>query len=116
MERLISVIIKNDINVTKENYKANIYENKIVYNEKNCKMIINLSEYKIIRENKEYLIELNFEPNKITKGIYYLKNQNSKIILEILTDYFIVEKNMIIIKYEIITTKQEVIFKLEYVK
>ena len=35
------------------------------------------------------------------------------IELKILTDYFIVEKKVIIIKYKILTTNQNVIFKVE---
>ena len=59
---------------------------------------------------------MNFIPNKKTKGKYLLKENNSIIDLEILTDYLIVEDNLIILKYNVITTEQDVIFKLECVK
>ena len=50
------------------------------------------------------------------KGKYLLKGNNSTIDLDILTDYLIVEDNLIILKYNVITTNQDVIFKLECVK
>ena len=53
---------------------------------------------------------------KNTKGKYLLKGNNSTIDLDILTDYLIVEDNLIILKYNVITTNQDVIFKLECVK
>ena len=112
----IVVTIKNKNDVSVEKYIAIKDNNKIAYQEKDCKTKIILNGFKIIRENKEYLIEMNFIPNKKTKGKYMLKENHYGIDLDILTDYLIIEDNLIILKYNVITTEQEVIFKLEYVK
>ena len=56
---------------------------------------------------------MEFIPNKETKGSCKLKKENIAIDLEILTDYIIIEENIIIIKYKVLTTQQDVLFKLE---
>ena len=112
----VKVTIKNESNVCTEEYFVKKIKEKIIYYEKNCKTTIFLNNFKIIRENDEYVIELNFIPNKITNGKYLLKKENSEILLEIMTDYLIIDDNLIILKYKVITTDQDVIFKLEYVK
>ena len=112
----IKVIIKNKDNISEENYKAIKNNNKITYKEKECKTTIFLDEFKIIRENNDYLMEMNFIPNKQTNGKYILKENKQEINLDILTDYLIIEDNLIILKYNVLTTDQDVIFKLEYVK
>ena len=112
----VVVTIKNKNDISEEKYIAIKTNNKITYQEKDCKNKILLDDFKIIRENEDYLIEMNFIPNKKTKGKYLLKENNSIIDLEILTDYLIVEDNLIILKYNVITTEQDVIFKLECVK
>ena len=112
----VVVTIKNKNDISEEKYIAIKNNKKITYQEKNCKTKILLDNFKIIRENEDYLVEMNFIPNKKTKGKYLLKENNNQIELEILTDYLIVEDNLILLKYKVITTEQDVIFKLECVK
>ena len=58
-------------------------------------------------------MDFNFVKNQITKAKYILKNINKTIDLEIFTDYIIVEDKLIIIKYKVLPTEQDVIFKLK---
>ena len=112
----IKVIIKNENEISEEEYCAVKTSKKITYQEKECKTTIILDDFKIIRENEDYLLEMNFIPNKKTIGKYILKESQNEINLEILTDYLIIEESLIILKYSVLTTEQDVIFKLECVK
>ena len=109
----INVIIKSNGEEIEENYLALKNNNKIIYQEKDCKTTVNLDEFKIKRENDDYLLEMDFIPDKETKGKYLLKKENSLIDLTILTDYLIMEDNLIILKYNVTTTNQDVIFKIK---
>ena len=109
----INVIIKSNGEEIEENYLALKNNNKIIYQEKDCKTTVNLDEFKIKRENDDYLLEMDFLPDKETKGKYLLKKENSLIDLTILTDYLIMEDNLIILKYNVTTTNQDVIFKIK---
>ena len=110
----IKVIIKNNSDISEEKYLALKDEQKIEYFEKDVKTSLILkNNIKLKRENDNYFLEMEFIPNKTTEGIYKLKNENLNISLEISTDYVIIEENFIIIKYKVISTKQDVIFKIE---
>ena len=110
----IKVTLKNNDEEIVENYKAIFNNNRIIYQEKEYKVTIITSDIlKLKRENNDCIIEMEFIPNKQTKGICYLKDQNSQIELDILTDYVIIEKDIIIVKYKVLTTNQEVIYKVE---
>lgn len=111
----IIVTLKNNDNISEEKYIALKNNNKIIYEEKEYKTTIYLDNFKIVRENNECLIEMNFIPNKTTSGKFLMKNKNNQIDLEILTDYLIIEDDLIILKYNVLTTEQDVIFKLESV-
>ncbi len=110
------ITIKNDDSISEEVYTIIKTKNKIFYQEKEYKTTIILDNFKIIRESNECIIELNFIPNKNTNGKYLLKENNKQIDLDILTDYLIIEDNLLILKYKVLTTDQDVIFKLESVK
>ena len=110
----IKVIIKNNDEISEEKYTALKSEQKIEYFEKEFKTSLFLKDVvKIKRENDDYLFNMEFIPNKETKGSCKLKKENAIIDLNILTDYVIIEENIIIIKYNVLTTEQDVIFKLE---
>ncbi len=111
----IIVTLKNNKNISEEKYIALKNKDKIIYEEKEYKTTIFLNDFKIVRENKDCLIEMNFIPDQTTKGKCLLKENNSQIDLEILTDYLIIEDDLIILKYNVLTTEQDVIFKLESV-
>lgn len=110
----IKVTLKTAEDESVENYSAIKSENKIIYQEKEYKVTLTTSDIlKLKRENDEYLFDMEFEANKQTKGTCLLKKENSKIELDILTDYVIIEDNCFIIKYKVLTTNQEVLYKLE---
>ena len=90
------------------------HNNRIIYQEKEYKVTLITSDIlKLKRENDDSLIEMEFIPNKQTKGICYLKEQNSQINLDILTDYVIINEDIIMVKYKVLTTNQEVVYKVE---
>jgi len=112
--KTIKVSLKNDSEESIEKYQAIKNNNKIIYNEKEFKVTLNYNDtFKMTRENGEYLFELEFISNKKTKGICTLKNEGATLELDILTDYIIIEDNLIIIKYDVITTNQSVIYRME---
>lgn len=110
----IKVILKSDSEESIENYTAIRDKNKIIYQEKEYKVTLIIDKsLKLKRENEKYLFEMEFIADKQTKGICYLKGEKSQIDLDILTDYVIVEESVIIVKYKVLTTNQEVIYKVE---
>ena len=110
----IKVILKNNDDESVETYSAIKSENKIIYQEKEYKVTLNFeNDLRLKRENDEYLFDMKFIANKQTKGICYLKKENYQIELDIFTDYVIIEDNCFIIKYKVLTTNQEVLYKLE---
>ena len=110
----IKVIIKNNNEVSEEKYVALKNKQKIEYFEKEFKTSLFLKDVvKIKRENEDYLFDMEFIPDKETKGMCKLKKEDAIIDLKILTDYVIIEENVIIIKYKVLTTEQDVVFKLE---
>lgn len=113
----IRTTIQNNDEISIENYTAIKNQNKIIYNEKEYKITIYLEDStKIIRENDDYLFSLEFISDKQTRGTCLLKENNSIVDLDILTDYVIIQDDLIIIKYKVLTTQQDVIFKLEVLK
>ena len=112
--KTIKVVLKNNNEESIEKYDAIVNNKRIIYNEKEYKVKVDYNEnLKIIRESNDCLIKLEFISNKKTKGICSLKKENSNLELDILTDYIIIEDNLIIVKYDVITTNQSVIYRLE---
>ena len=113
----IEVILKtNDCN-SMEEYNALLNNNKLIYQEKEFKTTLTIDKkFTMKRESAEYLFYLEFEANKCTNGYCMIKNYNKRINLDILTDYIIIEKELLILKYKIITTEQEVIHRLNLLK
>lgn len=109
----IKVILKsNDVEST-NNYKAIVNNKKIIYNDE-CKVVIDYNDYLIVtKENDDYLLELIFKENKCR---YFLKKENSEIFLNLITDYIIIENNLIMVKYNIKETNNNVLYRLEILK
>lgn len=116
-EMNIKITLKNDDIISEENYIAKITDKKIVYYEKEYKVTILLSEnLKLIRENDDIKIELEFISNTKTIGKCLLKKENLVTYLDVFTDYVIMEENLIIVNYNVITTEQNVLYRLEMLK
>ena len=110
----INVIIKNKDGIINNNYVALKNKNRIIYYEKDYKTTIFLDNFKIIRENKDCIINMNFEQSKQTIG--NIDVNNNKLDLEIYTYCLDVLDDYIKLKYKIITTNQEVTFELKKCK
>lgn len=110
----IKVTLKTDDVESTQEYNAIISNKKIIYNEKEYKVIIDYNDIlRITRENNEYLFKLEFINNKKTTSKCILKENNSELYLDILTDYIIIEDNLLIVKYDVITTNQSVLYRME---
>lgn len=106
-KKLTIILINNEIR-EEYNLLASYDENKkiITYNESKdllTEVTLDLKEKKLIRNNKDYLIECNFIENK---EIIELKELNNKIILDIKTDIFKIDNSQIEIKYEILDSNE----------
>ena len=110
----INVIIKNEDGIINNNYVALKNKNRIIYYEKDYKTTIFLDNFKIVRENKDSIINMNFEQSKQTIG--KIDVNNNKLDLEIYTYFLDVLDDYIKLKYKIITTNQEVTFELKKCK
>ena len=91
-------------------------KNNIIYKDNNVSVKIIFSDIiKIIRENSEYKIELNFNKNKKTKINYLLKEYNKSLELNLVTKNININNNYIEILYEIIDNNEgNINFKLEF--
>lgn len=116
MKIKIRVILKNNDMVSNMEYTAIKDDKKIIYKDKDGNVTLMLgSPLRLIRENNDSKVDLEFIPNNITKGNCLLKKENLNIDLEILTDYVIID-DIISIKYKVVTTEQDVVYKLEVLK
>lgn len=91
-------------------------KNNIIYKDNNVSVKIIFSDIiKIIRENSEYKIELNFNKNEKTKINYLLKEYNKSLELNLVTKNININNNYIEILYEIIDSDEgNINFKLEF--
>jgi len=113
----IKVTLKSNNEENINEYIAIKDKNKIIYQDNEYKVIIStFDSLKLKRENSDSLFEMEFKQNKKTKGICLLKKQNYQIELDILTDYVIIKDDNLVIKYKVLTTNQEVLYKLEVLK
>ena len=78
-----------------------VIDNTIKYKEDDVSVLIKISDNKVYltRENTIYKIELVFENNKDTIGIYYLKENNKSFKLDIHTNKLIIDNNNLDIEY-----------------
>jgi len=114
MKKQIKVTLKTNNEETVNSYLAIKTDNKIIYQDNEYKVTLNMKDdIKLTRENEEYLFEMIFKQNVKTKGRCYLKQERSQMDIDILTDYVIIEDNCFIIKYKVLTTEQDVLYKLE---
>ena len=110
----IEVVLINNNQISKGKYFAIKDDNSISYIDNNVKVYLYFKHMvRITRENDEYFLDFNFVKDQVTKGKYILKNLDKTIDLDVLTNYIVVEDNLLIIKYKVLTTEQDVIFKLK---
>ena len=110
----IEVVLTSNNQVSQGKYLAIKDNNSISYLDNDVKVCLYFRDViRITRENDDYLLDFNFVKNEVTKGKYILKNIEKTIDLDVFTDYIIVEDDLLIIKYKVLTTEQDVIFKLK---
>lgn len=110
----IEVVLTSNNQVSEGKYLAIKDNNSISYLDNDVKVCLYFKDViRITRENDDYLLDFNFVKNEVTKGKYILKNIEKTIDLDVFTDYIIVEDDLLIIKYKVLTTEQDVIFKLK---
>ena len=88
--------------------------NTFTYYESNklrSKMIIDLNNETLIKENIDYKISLDFNKN----NEIYLKKEDGKINLDIKLLKFEKEEEKVIINYQIVDSKEEVLLEIKVI-
>ena len=90
-------------------------KNKIIYKRENVKhsLIINKNNIELIRENDIFKNILSFQLNKTTNNEYYIKENNISVYINIITNEINIYENEIIIKYKVLDSNTEYIYKIE---
>lgn len=90
-------------------------KNKIIYKYDNIKhsLIINDNEIELIRENNIFKSILSFKLNKQTNNEYYIKDNNISVFINIATNEINIYENRIIIKYKVLDSDIDYIYKIE---
>ncbi|MEG2322038.1 MAG: hypothetical protein RSB71_00915 [Bacilli bacterium] len=95
-------------------YQAIKINNKIIYNDNDCLVTLIIKDNIVMtRENKDYLISLDFINKQDSCGNCYLKKENFNTLLDIKTNSIIKDKTSLQIKYYIKTTKCKMHYELE---
>ena len=122
----INVEIKNIAFLKNNMYNVignfDIQNKTLTYNEdESTNVSVSYSDMYITlrRKNKALEMELNFKENKFEKGHYYINELDSYILIKTYTKFLKIEKNKIIIEYQIIIDndiiEQQIIIKWESV-
>lgn len=90
-------------------------KNKIIYKHENIKhsLIINNNNIELIRENDIFKNILSFQLNKATNNEYYIKENNISVYINIITNEININENEIIVKYKVLDSNTEYIYKIE---
>lgn len=99
----INSSLKTNEDIVLGEFLGTFDENKIFYQEDNINVTILVEDNKIkmSRTTNDYVIELNFALDQITKGIYDIKNHNIKMDLEVKTNILEINNNKLFIEYEL---------------
>lgn len=107
--------IKATINNEKFLFKGIKKQNKLIYKDNDILVTIDIANVVTLRrENFDFKLNLIFDKNKNTNGIYLLKSANSYLDLLIETKKLIVLEDFIEIIYNINNNKENIEFKLEF--
>ena len=109
MKLKIKVTTNDEINI----YDSIKTDNKIIYGDKTFKVMLDLKNQILEKQTLEYKIKLSFKNDRKTEG--YLNINNNKLALEILTNDIKISDDLVLIDYEIITTNEKVLYKVEVV-
>ena len=71
------------------------------------------NDIELIRENDIFKNILSFQLNKETNNEYYIKDNNLSVYINIITNEINIYENEIIIKYKVLDSDTEYIYKIE---
>ena len=75
---------------------------------------LNLEKHKLIRDNKDFTMEYQFEVNNKTINTIYLKELGKTIDIQIKTEKYYYDNNKIEIEYIIIDSNDKIYYEVEY--
>lgn len=109
----IKVTLKTNEEETEEIYQAIKTEQKMCYHDSKYRVTIFFNEPRLIRENDEYIMEMKFKQKEKTIANCYIKQMKQNIKLDMITKQLTIDENLIVIEYDVLSTEQTVLFKLE---
>lgn len=115
----LDLIIKNDDGIT--NYKNIYYKekgNKLLFEteDDNYEFVID-NTVKMIKDNKDSKIEVLFDNNKKTSGLYNIKDIDTTFNLNIITNTLEINEKSVIMEYELcIEDEKTGNFRIEIIK
>lgn len=75
---------------------------------------LNLEKHKLIRDNKDFTMEYQFEVNNKTINTIYLKELGKTIDIQIKTEKYYYDNNKIEIEYILIDSNDKIYYEVEY--
>lgn len=75
---------------------------------------LNLEKHKLIRDNKDFTMEYQFEVNNKTINTIYLKELGKTIDIQIKTEKYYYDNNKIEIEYILIDSNEKIYYEVEY--
>ena len=109
--------IENITKKTKEIIDAKAIKNKNIIKftdgDVNYKIITNDNSIKLIRENQQFFHEFEFILNKETKSIYYIKELNNELEINVISTNILLDEKHIIIEYTINESSEKYKYYIE---
>ena len=97
---------KEEYNLLGEYDRSNKIINYFESNSLRSKITLELDNQRLIKENIDYTITLNFTNNAITQGSIYLKKEDKELTIDINTESIIITEDNIKIVYCIANTNK----------
>lgn len=97
--------------------KYDLSKNIIYYNENKdmqTKVILDLDNKILTRDNKEMTLKLLFTQNKTTTNNLFIKDLNKYLTIKIKTEKYELTPNSIDISYIILDSNDKIIYKVEF--
>lgn len=100
-KKRIKITLKTSEELIEKDIDSIVIDNTIKYKDEDVSVLIKIVDNKVYltRDNSIYKIELIFDNNSNTKGIYYLKENNASFELDIHTNKLLINDNNLEIEY-----------------
>lgn len=116
---VIDFLVQNNLEKQEKNNIPAKYKNNLLlfdYDNESIKININNDNIIMEKDNTESSLKFNFKLNKKCEGNYFIKQLNSYLDTEILTNQLIIDENRIYIEYELwIQEEYAGLFKYEII-